>query len=240
MPPAVPFRGRAKWADVAVDLGLVVLGALLVWGVLVEVPDDVPAMRAITAYTAYAVVATLALALARAVTRQLPTLRRVERDGEEGWVVRAWPGDWWHGVALDLGLAVLAGWLAVVGLRAGGQWLVAALALAAAGVWFLGRFALSVTGRRSNETLWVTADSVRHDSTWGTVWCARSSVTDAAARRGSRLVLVLDGPARVRPCPRPWRRPRRTPPDSVVVDCSTMGHDAPDLARWIETEVAWA
>lgn len=65
------------------------------------------------------VAVTVVLALAGALTRALPTLRRTRFEGEDAWALRAWAGDWWHAAALDVGLVVLAGWLAVLGIRAG-------------------------------------------------------------------------------------------------------------------------
>lgn len=240
MPRAVPFRGRERWTAVAFDLGTAAVGAVLAAGVLTQVPADVVPLRALALYTVYAVAATVVLAVARALTRQLPTLRRARLGGEDAWVLRAWAGDWWHATALDAGLVVLAGWLAVLGLRAGGDWLVPSVLLASTGVWFLVRVLLGLAGRRIRETLWLTDREVVHGSPWGRARAARARVVDVAAR-GRGLVIRLDGPAELRPCPRPWRRAGRgTPPDAIRLVCSDTGHDAADLVRWVRSELSGA
>lgn len=238
----MPFRGRAKWGAVAFDLALAGVGALLAWGVFAQVPDEVVVMWTLALYTVYAAAVTVVLALARAATRQLPTLRRATLDGEEAWLLRAWPGEWWHALALDLGLSALAAVVAALGLRAGGDWVVPSLVVAATGVWFLGRAGLALAGARRHEALWLTADAVIHDSGRGRARCPCTRVAGAAGSRGgSRLLLLLDGPPELRACPRPWRRRvRRTTPDSILVDCSGMGHDAADLAQWIRSGRPWA
>ena len=124
-----PSRTRGRWVEVALDLLLVTVGVLLGWSVLATGAGDLPAMQALAVYTFYAAAATLLLAIARAV-------------GTDAAVAAA---DLRHGTALDLGLAVLAGWLTVLGLRAGGEWVVPSLLVAAVGVWFLVR----VVRRRS-------------------------------------------------------------------------------------------
>lgn len=211
---------RATWGETAVDLTLAAAGTLLAWGVLAQVPREVVAVHALAWYTVVAVAATVVLAAARAATRRLPTLRRTRLDGAEAWRVRAWPGDWWHATFLDLGLVVLAGALTGLAVRAGGDWLVPGLLVAAGGAWFLVRVLLTVTGRRRNEAVWVTADAVVHDSAAGRARRPRAEVVDVRATgRGSWLVLVLlDGP-------------------SVVVDCSRMGPDAEVLAGWLRGEL---
>jgi hypothetical protein len=124
-----PSRTRGRWVEVALDLVLAAVAALLGWGVLATGAGDLPAMQALAVYTFYAAAATLLLAIARAV-------------GTDAAVAVA---DLRHTTALDLGLVVLAGWLTVLGLRAGGDWVVPSLLVAAVGVWFLVR----VVRRRS-------------------------------------------------------------------------------------------
>ncbi|ANH36820.1 hypothetical protein I601_0368 [Nocardioides dokdonensis FR1436] len=231
----MPFRGRAKWGPVAFDLLLAALGALLAGGVLVELAGENAAMAALAAYTVYAVVLTAALAVGRAVTRQLPTVRQRRLDGREGWLLRSWRGEWWHANALDAGIVVLAGWLVALGLRAGDDWLVPSLLVAGVGAWFLVRIALVLAGRRGNETLRLSGEWVVHESTWGTASCSRSSIVRVRALSGTRVLLVLDPPAELRPCLRPWRRARRRPaPDEIVVDVAMTGHDAQGVAEWID------
>ena len=116
-------RTRGRWVEVALDLLLVTVGVLLGWSVLTTDAGDLPAMQALAVYTFYAAAATLLLAIARAV-------------GTDAAVATA---DLRHTTALDLGLVVLAGWLTVLGLRVGGDWVVPSLLVAAVGVWFLVR-----------------------------------------------------------------------------------------------------
>lgn len=228
----MPFRGRAKWGAVAFDLALAGAGALLAWGVFAQVPEEVVALWALACYTVYAVVVTVALALARAATPQLPTLRRATLDGEEAWLLRACPGDWWHAIALDLGLSASAAVLTVLGLRAGGDWVVPSLLVAVMGAWFLVRVVLVLLGRRRSPALWLTRDEVLVDSPAGRARADRGSVWRVRSRR-RRLVVELDHDASWRLSPRPWRAavPSR---DSMRLDCSTTGHRADDLAAWIE------
>ena len=70
--PVRRFGGRAKWGEVAGNLGLAALGIGLVAVALAAVPADVVAVRALVAYTVYATVATLVLAVAIATTRSAP------------------------------------------------------------------------------------------------------------------------------------------------------------------------
>lgn len=105
------------------DLLLATVAALLGWSVLATVAGELPAMQALAVYTFYAAAATLLLAIVRA-------------GGTDAAVAAA---DLRHTTALDLGLVVLAGWLTVLGLRAGGDWVVPSLLVAAAGTWFLVR-----------------------------------------------------------------------------------------------------
>lgn len=233
-PAVVPYAGRAKWGEVVLDLVLAALGGLLARGAWSAL-GDVAFVRALAVYTAFAAAATLVLAVARVLTRRLPVLERgtpPDATGEDAWVLRAWPGDWWHAVALDVGLAALGGWLAVLGVRAGGELVVPGLAAGVAGAWFAVRVALAATGRRSRETLRLTGTAVVHDSAWGRVRCERADVRRVTDQR-SRLVLRLDRPARTLPCPRPWRGRRRGTAETIVVDCSRSGHDVADLARWV-------
>lgn len=222
------------------DLVLAAIGAALAGGVIAQVPAGVVVMRVLAIYTLYAVAVTVLLALARALTRQLPTVRPGQLDEEKAWVLRSWAGDWWYSTALDAGLAVLGGWLAVLGLRAGGEWVLPSLVVASAGAWFLVRVGLGLVGRRSRETLWVTAGEVVHDSSWGRARGACGDVVDVSGR-GTRLVIRFNAPVGMAPCPRPWRRGRRpAPPDAILFFCFGTGHEAEDLAGWVRSELGWA
>lgn len=236
-PPTIPYRGRRKWTDVAVTTCLAVLGGLLAWGVLTQEPGQYAPMRALATFTAVAAAATAALTLAQVVTRQLPPLRWERREGRDVASVHAWPGDWWHANVLDLGLGLLGATLAVMGVRAGRDWLVAGLVVGVVGAWFAVRVLLAVLGRRHNEALHVTGDAVVHESARGTARCARDQVVTVRAR-GESLVLLSATPVEVTACPRPWRLRRgRGTARTMVVDCSLMGHEARDLARWLESVV---
>lgn len=236
-PKAVPFRGRARWDRVVLDLVLAALGGLASWLLLAAIPASFVPARIIAGYTAYASVVTLALALALALTRQLPTIRPARHRGEEAVGVRAWPGEWWHANALDLGLAVTGAALAVLGIQSGVRdLLVVGVLVGLVGAWFLGRVLLSVVGRRRNHALWLTASAVVHEAPWGTERCSRDSVVDVRASGGS-VVLLLEAPADRQETPLPWRRRRSVSPLTIVVDCSMMGHEAADLAAWLRSEL---
>lgn len=106
-----------------------------------------------------------------------------------------------------------------------------------AGVWLLARPVLAVMGRRHNEALWVTADEVVHDTSWGRERCARSDVVNVMQVLDlPRLLIVVDGPITKELCPRPWRprRRRRRFDDDMAVDCSMMGHDTGELVSWMQ------
>jgi hypothetical protein len=237
LPTARLFRGRAKWGEVAGNLFLVVVGGLLAAVVLAAVPADVTAMRALVWYTVAAVAATLVLALSIATTRRLPGLRESSIEGSPAIVARSWRGEWWHAAALDVGLVVLAGVLAVLGLRADPSWLVPSLLVAAGGAWFLVRVVLTLAGRRHNEGFWLTATEVGHDAAWGRERVGRDQVAQVRSIGGSALLrLQVDGPIRRQLCPRPWRR-RRTPDDGITVSCAWLGPDVEDLAGWLRAEL---
>lgn len=234
--PHVAYSGRAKWGPVTFDLALASAGAALAVGVLAQLGEDAVAMRVLAGYTLYAVAATVVLAVARGVTRELPTPRRARLEGEDAWVLRAWAGDWWHAAALDAGLVVLAGWLAALGIRAGGGWWLPSLLVAASGAWFLVRVLLGVTGRRSRQILWLTDSEVVHDSPRGRARAPRSGVV-AVTGRGSRVLIRLDRPAELRRCPRPWRAGRHVPTETISFVCSDTGLQATEVARWIRSEL---
>lgn len=231
VPAARPFGAREKWRDVVGNVVLAALGAGLV-AVAYAVPGDPVALRVLAAYTAGATLATLALAVAMATTRRLPTVRRVRLDGTPALAVRAWPGEWWYAVTLDAGLVVAAGTLAGLGLAAGG-WLVPSLLVGVFGLYFAARLLLAVVGRRRNEAIWLTATEVVHDASWGRERVRREQVTRVRPAIGSaQVVLEIEEPARRAVCPRAWRHGR--PEDArIVVDCSWMGLEAADLARWL-------
>ncbi|WP_028644007.1 hypothetical protein [Nocardioides sp. URHA0020] len=227
LPRARAFTGRAKWGEVAGNLVLAALGAGLASVVFAAVPADVVPMRMLAWYTVAAVVATLALAIALAATRRLPGLREAEVEGAPALVARSWRGEWWHATALDAGLVVLAGVLTGLGL-----WQVAPV-----GAWFLVRVALTLTGRRRNEGLWLTATEVGHDAAWGRERVRREQVTRVRSIGGtSYLLLRVEGEVHRELCPRPWRR-RRTTDDSIVVRCAWLGPEADDLAAWLRAEL---
>jgi hypothetical protein len=238
--PVRRFSGRAKWGEVAGNLGLAALGAVLVVVALVAVPSDVTAVRALVVYTAYATLLTLALAVAVATTRSLPAVAPARLDGQEASVARTWPGEWWYAVALDAGLAVLGVVLLVLGVSAGGAWAVLGLLAALVGLWFLVRVVLTVTGRRRREALWITPDEVVHDSPHGRERAAREHVT-RARRIGDtpHLLVQLDGPLHSTRCPRPWRpRPNRlADPGEIVLDTSWTGHDPDVVLAWVRDEL---
>lgn len=238
--PVRSFGGRAKWGEVAGNLALAALGVGLVAVALAAVPGDVVAVRALVVYTVYATVVTLALAVAIATTRQLPVVSSDRLDGEDASVVRTWSGEWWYAVALDLGLAVLAGFLLVLGLAAGGAWAVLGLLVALVGLYFLVRVVLTVTHRRRNEALWVTAREVVHDTPGGRAWVAREHVVRVRRIGETPHVLVkLDGPVHRTRCPRPWRpRPNKLADEGeLVIDTSWVGHDTDVVVAWLRDEL---
>ena len=118
-----PSRTRGRWVEVVLDLVLAAVAALLGWSVVASAASDLPAMRALAVYTFYAAAATLLLAIARA----------------RGTGAAVAVADLRHAGALDLGLVVLAGWLTVLGLRAGDDWVVPSLLVAAVGAFFVVR-----------------------------------------------------------------------------------------------------
>jgi hypothetical protein len=236
-PPHAASSGRAKWRPVAFDLALAGAGAALALGVLAQLGADAGPMRVLAVYTLYAVAATVVLAVARAVAPALPAPRRARLAGGDEWVLRAWAGDWWHAPALDAGLVVLAGWLAVLGVRAGGDWWLPSLLVAATGAWFLVRVLLGVTGRRGREALWLTDSEVVHDSPRGRARAPRSAVV-AVTGAGSRVLILLDRPSELLGCPRLWRSGRHVPTETISFVCSDTGLRASEVVRWIRSELA--
>lgn len=236
LPEASPFRGRAKWGEVAGNLFLAALGSLLAWVAFSQVPAHVAPVRAAAWFTVFAVGVTIALALALAGTRQLPTVQPYVRDGKDGFEVHAWRGDWWHAFALDLGLGTAGAVICVLGFRASGDWILGALIVGALGAWFLVRALLAVSGRRRNEALLVLDDYIVHSTPAGWSGCPRSSV-QLVRGRGNAVVLILESPAVVTECPALWRGRRRIAADSMVVRCSMMGHTAESLANWLQDEL---
>lgn len=236
-PPGRPFAGRRKWRAVLGYLVLATLGAALATAGFVGVPADAAGLRVLTWYTVGATAATLALAGATAATRQLPTLRPGRLDGAPATVLRAWPGEWRYDAALELGLVAAATALAVLGVRAASDWTVPLLMLGPVAAWLVGRVALTLTGRRRLEALWLTADEVVHDATWGRARADRGQIT-RVRRLGATAYVALDvaGAVRRELCPRPWRgRVRVT--DALVLDCSWTGHDPGELATALAAEL---
>ncbi|WP_328527393.1 hypothetical protein OG984_16585 [Nocardioides sp. NBC_00368] len=232
-PEAIPFRGRAKWGEVAGNVLLAALGSLLAWVAFSQVPANVLPVRVAAWFTLFAVVITLVLVLALVVTRQMPTVEPHVHDGKAGFEVHAWRGDWWHAIGLDLGLGTAGVVICVLAVRAGSDWLLGALVVGTLGAWFLIRALLAVVGRRRNEALLFLDDYVIHRTPAGWSGCPGSSV-QAVRGRGNAVVLILDSPAVVTECPALWRGSRRIAADSMVVRCSMMGHTAEALADWLQ------
>lgn len=237
-PPSRPFRGGAKWGEVAGNAALVVVGGGLVAVAYVAVPPEVTAIRVLAWYTAGAVLATAVLAIALALTRRLPVLHTSELAGAPALAVRSWRGEWWHTTALDAGLAVASAALLALGVRAGGGWAALGLLAAAVGAWFGGRVVLTVSGRRHPEALWLTPDEVVHDAPWGRERVRRDQVRRVRSATTSDHVLIEADAPRREPCPRPWRRALRG--GTIEVDCSWTGHAAEDLAAWLAHELGTA
>lgn len=237
LPPAVGHTGRAKWAEVTVDLMLAAAGGGLILLAVAQAPRPGPVgLWLLVGYTAFAVGATLVLACVGALTSQLPTTQEVAVDGDPAVVVRTWAAPWWYGAALDLGLAVVGLALAGAGVAAGGELALLAAVPGLVAAWFGVRVALVLLGRRRRPALWLTRDEVVLDSSAGRARADRGSVRRVRSR-GRRLVVELDHEATWQLCPRPWRAavPAR---DILVLDCSATGHRADDLAAWLEGSTA--
>lgn len=238
-PAAIAFSGRAKWGQVAADLALVAGGAILLLLAAPELSGREPVgLWLLVLYTGFAVAVTLALTSTVALTTQLPLLEDGMVDGGTATGVRSWAAPWWHANALDLGLAVTGLALAAAGLAAGGEWAVTGAVPGLGGLWFLVRVALGLFGRRRRPALWLTADRVVVDSPAGRAHAGRAAVRRVSGR-GERLVIELDRDATWSLCPRPWRRPV-VARDTLVVDCSDIGHHAAALADWLTEELAVA
>jgi hypothetical protein len=236
-PPAVVFAGRAKWGDVVVDLALAAAGGLLVLVAAPELSGPRPVgLWLLVLYTCFAVAVTLVLAVAVALTSQLPCLEDTVVDARPAVVLRSWAAPWWHSIALDLALAVLGIALATVGLAAGGGWAVLGALAGVVGAWFLVRVGLVVLGRRRRPALWLTAEEVVVDSPAGRARAPRGDVR-AVRARGRSVVVELDRDATWVANPRPWRH-RAPARDTLVVDCTDTGHRASDVADWLAAEAA--
>ncbi len=238
-PPARSFRGRAKWGEVVGNLVLAALGGALAWAAFTIAPPEAVAMRALGWYTVAAALATLALAAGFAVTKQLPEVGAARLEGVVALVARAWRGEWWYATAIDSSLALLAGVLAVLGVAAGGSWVLPALLVVLPGLWFLVRVVLTLTGRRRSEALWLTPVEVVHDATWGRQRTRREHITRVRGVGGTPyLLLDLAGPMHWELCPRGWRQGRiGAGATQIMVDCAMMGHDTDDLAAWLRREL---
>ena len=232
----VPFSGRTKWGEVLGNLGLAALGVVLLLVATAELSGREPVgLWLLVLYTAYAVAATLALAVVVAVTSQLPTLGEATVDDRPAVGVRSWSAPWWHANALDLGLAVTGVALAAAGLAAGGTWGVVGALPGLVGLWFAVRVALVLIGRRRPPALWLTADEVVVDSPAGRARAARETVRGVRSR-GRRVVVELDRDATWESCPRPWRR-GSSAGTVLVLEASDVGHRAGALADWLRAEL---
>ncbi|MDN4162291.1 hypothetical protein [Nocardioides abyssi] len=255
-PPARRFGGREKWGAVAANLVLALLAAAAVVGVLAAVPHDVTAVMLLVGYTAYAGLLTLGLAVATALADRLPVVGAGTVEGQPAVGVRARAAEWWYAVALDVGLLMLGCALLGVGLAAGGEWALWSVPIALAGAWFGVRALLAVAGRRRVEALWLTADHVVHDASWGRERVGRDQVSEVRPIKGTSYVLLrVDGPVERTLCPRWWRGAdrRARPGDRTVAGtgagtgsgrielrCADLGHDPADLAAWVRDELGLA
>ncbi|GAA1935014.1 hypothetical protein GCM10009797_30470 [Nocardioides hwasunensis] len=186
-------------------------------------------------YTGFAVVITVVLAVAVAVTGRMPTLRQGTVDGSPALGVSSWAAPWIHALALDAGLAVLGLALTVAGIAAGSEWAVVSLVPGAIGLWFGVRVGLTAAGRRRRPAMWLTETHVVVDSPAGRARSPRSDVRRVRPR-GRRVVVELERDADWLCAPRPWRR-AGGPRDTLVLDCSETGHRAADLATWLTEEL---
>lgn len=235
MPSPAPFTGWAKWKQALPLLGIAAGAALYVVIIAVAVPRDVTAMWVLAGYTFLAGLVCLGVALALLLARQLPTARETVLDGQPAVLLRAWRGTWWFDLFLDTGIGALGLTLGVLGLLEGGEWVPWSVLALLAGAWFLARPILAMLGRRHNEALWVSAEEVVHDTSWGRERCRRSDI-DRVIRLldSSTLIIVVDGQITRELCPRPWRPRPRKRMDNIAVDCSLMGHDTGELIAWLQ------
>jgi hypothetical protein len=227
---------RDKTSDLTMCLLVLVGGAVLVAVVLAAVDLDLAPIRALLAYTLYALALTVGLAALLLTTRSLPGVVEGTVDGEAARGLVAWPWTRRYDLGVDVGLVVLAGALTVLGVTTGDGWTVPALLVGAAGLWLLVRVLLAVAGPRRREAIWLTADHVVHDCVAGRVRVARSAVVDV--RAGKAYVLVEhDGSAERRLSPRPWRREGRLDDRRLLVELAHLGATADDLVSWLRTEL---
>lgn len=225
-PDVRPFRGWRKWHHVLANVLVALAGTGLVAVVLTQ--TDVVPLPLLAGYTTYAVVLTLLLAGAFAVTRTLPVLETADGTAR----IEAFRPEWWYDNGLNAGLAVAGLWLGFLGMREGGDLLVPGLLVGLAGCWFLVPALLAALGRRHNESLRVTADSIELTGTWGSARAPRASVTDVRSAGGCVLVALAE-PSDESVVPRPWRGRQRSSPHLMIFDCSMTAHDPEQLARWL-------
>lgn len=215
-PPAVPFRGRAKWRAVGGELVLFAAAAAFAAVVAATVPPDVVPVRVLVWYTAGGALTTLALAVAIAATDQLPTVVEDTLDGVPAVKVPTWPGQWWHDVALDVALAVLGGVFVVLGLRAGGEWALWSVVPGLVAAWFLVRAGRALAGHRRNPALWVTASEIVHDGRLGRRRWPRTELRRVRRSYVGEQVLV------------------QLEDRDVVLDTRWVGHEADALAAYLQ------
>jgi hypothetical protein len=236
LPTTADASVRARSTDVLVNLLLAAGGVLLLAIAIPELSGTRPVgLFLLVLYTCFAVAATVALAVAVALTRRLPTVAEGVVDDRPALGVRSSVAPWAYSLALDLGLALLGLALVVAGVRAGSAWAVVSVVPGLVAVWFGVTVALAVLGRRRRPAMWLTATDLVVDSSAGRAVAPRGDVRRVRPR-GRRLVVELEHDADWRLAPRPWRRPDG-PRDILVLDCSDIGHRSGDLADWLAHEL---
>jgi hypothetical protein len=235
----VRYGGRAKWAEVFLNLLLALLAVGFAAVVLTQVPPDAYPIHALAWYTLWGALVCAGLAVAHAVTRQMPTVERRVVQGSPASGVRAWRGERMFEVGTDLGLGVVALAITVMGLVAGGEWVVPSLLLGVGGAWFVVRAALSTIGPRRDEALWLTDEHLVHYSKRGREQCARSQIVLVRAMNDDVMVMV-NGPIERRLVPFLWR-PRgtstRLKQEQIWFPTRHVGHTADQLATWLSAEL---
>jgi hypothetical protein len=235
----VRYGGRAKWAEVFLNLLLALLAAGFAVAVLTQLPSDAYPIHALAWYTLWGALFCVGLALAHAITRQMPTVERKMVDGSPASGVRSWRGQRIFDVGTDLGLGVVLIVITVMGLVAGGEWVVPSLLLGAGGAWFVVRAALSTIGPRRDEALWLTDEHLVHYSKRGREQCERSQIVLVRAMNDDVMVMV-NGPIERRLVPFPWR-PRGTAArlreERIWFRAQHVGHTAEQLATWLSKEL---
>ncbi|SKB02609.1 hypothetical protein SAMN06295879_3563 [Agreia bicolorata] len=215
------------------------LGGALAAVVFTQIPSDVYPMQALAWYTIWAMLLSVGLAIALAITRQMPTVERGIVDGSPAQGVRAWRGERLFDTGFDLGLGGVAAVLTAMGLVAGGEWVVPSLLVAAVGAWFAVRAVLSTVGPRREEALWLTDDRLVHYSKRGRESCERGQIQLVRAMNDMVMILV-DGPIDRHLVPLPWRLRRpahKLREHTMWFRIEHVGHSADQLATWLQTEL---